>query len=437
MHITQELFKMSARALIMAAAGTQGPPDAPKIGVAASTGQTTATVTFTAPNNNGSVITSYTATSSPGAKTGTLTQAGSGTITVAGLTAGTAYTFTVKATNARGTSLASAASNSVTTAAPGWSLVLGPVNTGYVMAPVDGSSTGQFLIACTASGGTAGGLYRSADYGGTWTKISLASGTGGVDYGNAYGATISNDGQIIISIGATATGRLMVSTDGGTTFVRASSSIPGNSNYSLATSDDGSAIYTYRSAGYIIYRSTDLGVTAVTVNNGSKPVANALACSSDGSILVGGFTGTTAVTGTYVSSNSGASWTRVSASYSSYSPAVSGNGAVMIMYSVTGTAFAVSRDYGATWADLTGFVSDGQRRMKISYDGSVIVCVTYGATVGNGKVLKSTDYGVTWTDMNAPSAAWFGLAVNSNATQIVVGSYSTYGTYPDTLWIYQ
>lgn len=90
-------------------------PDAPTIGTATATGSTTATVTFTAPaNDGGSPITQYTATSSPDGITGTLNQAGSGTITVSGLTSGTSYTFTVTATNAVGTSPASAASNSIT-----------------------------------------------------------------------------------------------------------------------------------------------------------------------------------------------------------------------------------------------------------------------------------------------------------------------------------
>ncbi len=72
------------------------------------------TVQFTAPSSDGgSAITFYTATSSPGDFTGTISQSGSGSITVTGLTNETAYTFTVTATNAIGTSAASAASNSV------------------------------------------------------------------------------------------------------------------------------------------------------------------------------------------------------------------------------------------------------------------------------------------------------------------------------------
>lgn len=88
------------------------PPGAPTIGTATA-GNAQATVTFTAPANLGvpATITQYTVTSDPGAVTATGTAS---PIVVSGLTAGTAYTFTVTATNATGTGPASAASNSVT-----------------------------------------------------------------------------------------------------------------------------------------------------------------------------------------------------------------------------------------------------------------------------------------------------------------------------------
>jgi uncharacterized protein (TIGR02145 family) len=85
-------------------------------GVTAVAGNAQATVTFIAPvNNGGSVITGYTVTSSPGG----LTAIGTASpIIVNGLTNGIAYTFTVIATNAMGSSVASSASNSVTPTAP-------------------------------------------------------------------------------------------------------------------------------------------------------------------------------------------------------------------------------------------------------------------------------------------------------------------------------
>ena len=91
-------------------------PGVPTIGAVAVASATSVTVNCTTPaSNGGSTITSYTATAvGDVTKTGTLTSATCGLITVTGLTTNTAYTFTVTATNAAGTSAASAASATVT-----------------------------------------------------------------------------------------------------------------------------------------------------------------------------------------------------------------------------------------------------------------------------------------------------------------------------------
>jgi len=82
----------------------------PTIGTATALTYSTASVTFTAPGAYGA--TTFTATSSPGGFTGT---SATSPITVSGLSEQTAYTFTVTATNATGTSRPSSASNSITT----------------------------------------------------------------------------------------------------------------------------------------------------------------------------------------------------------------------------------------------------------------------------------------------------------------------------------
>ena len=105
---------IASESSLSAATLTPSVPSAPTIGSATVTGATSASISFTAPiNDGGAAITSFIATSSPGNITGTFVGSSSGSIPVTGLTQGSTYTFTVKATNSAGTSIASSASNSV------------------------------------------------------------------------------------------------------------------------------------------------------------------------------------------------------------------------------------------------------------------------------------------------------------------------------------
>ncbi len=82
--------------------------------------------------------------------TGTLATAGSGTITVSGLSPSTTYTFTVKATNSVGQSAASGASNSITTPLPAIGAAFGG---GFYAGQigVSGTATHNLVVGPTAS----------------------------------------------------------------------------------------------------------------------------------------------------------------------------------------------------------------------------------------------------------------------------------------------
>ena len=161
--------------------GLVGVPGAPTIGTAVLSG-TNVNVPFTQPADNGDdTITSYTATANPGGVNATLTQAGSGTITVTGLAVNTAFTFTVVATNSIGVSAASAASNSVTTPNPQYVAATGgtvtTVGTDYKVH----SFTGDGCFVVSAVGNPAGSA--TVDY-----LVVGGGGAGAWDGGGGAGA---------------------------------------------------------------------------------------------------------------------------------------------------------------------------------------------------------------------------------------------------------
>ncbi|MBK7134599.1 MAG: fibronectin type III domain-containing protein [Bacteroidales bacterium] len=131
-------------------------PGAPTIGLATK-GNAEATVAFTAPaSDGGSAITGYTATSNPGGLTGTGTAS---PITVSGLTNGTAYTFTVTATNGIGTGPSSTASNSVTPSTVPGAPVIGTATSGNAKATISFTAPddgGTFITGYTVTSNPGG-----------------------------------------------------------------------------------------------------------------------------------------------------------------------------------------------------------------------------------------------------------------------------------------
>jgi uncharacterized protein (TIGR02145 family) len=153
-------------------------PGAPTIGTATA-GNAQATVAFTPPvNNGGSVITGYTVTSNPGNITVTGTAS---PITVTGLTNGTAYTFTVFATNAKGNSALSSASNSVTPLSVPGAPTIGTATKGNAQASVTftaPSNTGGSPITGYTVTSTPGNISVT----GPISPITVAGLTNGIAY---------------------------------------------------------------------------------------------------------------------------------------------------------------------------------------------------------------------------------------------------------------
>lgn len=152
-------------------------PGIPTIGTA-TPGDGQATVTFTAPSNGGSPITSYTATASPNGATGSCAGPTACVITVGSLTNGTSYTFTVTATNGTGTGSASGASNPVTPKANQAITFTQPGNYNFGTTPT---------LSATASSGLAVSFSSST------TSVCTITSGGALTFGAAGTCTIDAD----------------------------------------------------------------------------------------------------------------------------------------------------------------------------------------------------------------------------------------------------
>ena len=157
-------------------------PGAPT-NVRASANVSTVALEFTAPaSDGGTAITGYTITPSPACPSCTGLSPSGTSSTVTGLTPGTTYTFTVKATNSVGTGSASLASNAVTPTAEAISPVSSTTTDPTVPATVTdngttatgSTGTGTLTVSRYPSNPAAAATFPSA---GTFLDVSTSSGS--------------------------------------------------------------------------------------------------------------------------------------------------------------------------------------------------------------------------------------------------------------------
>ncbi|GAA3559172.1 hypothetical protein GCM10022197_13210 [Microlunatus spumicola] len=255
-------------------------PAAPT-GVTATAGDTQASVSFTAPaSDGGSPVTGYTVTASPGGATAACEGS---PCTVTGLTNGTAYTFTVVADNANGSSSASQASSAVTPA-------LAPdAPTAVEGAGADGSALVSWTAPASDGGSAVTGYTVTASPGGAnATCVSSPCRVMGLDNGEDYTFTVVATNPIGSSTPSDASAPVSVRTVPGAPTITKVTHGNGAATVTFdAPSEDGGAPVT----GYTLVASPDGAsaacpgspCTLVGLQNGTSYTLQVLALNAAGS----------------------------------------------------------------------------------------------------------------------------------------------------------
>jgi trimeric autotransporter adhesin len=375
-------------------------PSTPTIGTA-SIGNLSASVAFTPVSN----AASYTITSSPGGITATGTTS---PIRIAGLTAGTAYTFTVVANNPIASSAASAASNSVTptTAGVTWTTRTSamPAASGWTRVLY---SNGIFIA----------GIYDVANttcisYDGiTWTSRSLLT-TGD---GRYTGITYGFDKYFVSSRNGAGSGYgIQFSTDA-VNWSYPSGSLANLSMYGIGF--NGSAVCAAGDAGTTAQYSTT-GTSGWTTSTLPSNQGWSNCIGGNGHFVAiqdGGGGPTTAAAS---SSNNGATWTARTMT----STAQRWRDGIYV--SALGRFVFVSRTGGACYSD-----DNGASYTATTLPTGVYNFITYGGgffiAAAWGNIATSPD-GITWTLRTGPSGtSGGGEGITYGPNGAVVVQYGT------------
>jgi photosystem II stability/assembly factor-like uncharacterized protein len=295
-----------------------------------------------------------------------------------------------------------------------WSKI--DVNKNWVSVSVAGNGQYMTVVSFDDDGEKGGFIYRSEDYGLSWTDVTPTIPVPGF----YYGVAISQTGQYqtaVITANSTTSGvvyksSILISSDYGLTwsFQELGDNLTGNS-----MSYDGK----YQIAedyGFGLYRSSDYGLTWTFIKFDASWRSSAI--SADGKYQIAVSQDKKNI---YRSEDYGITWINTDFGYPLYGIAISANGEKLTLVSTISKIYN-SNDYGLTWNDnnnstiYKAFIgvsvsSSGQ------YQSSVIL---------NDKILISSDFGVTWTKV-AEEKQWTSISISlTGQYQSAVESYGLY-----------
>ena len=319
---------VSPRGYGFAGASKPQPPvsvSATDVGTARAYNNGAATVSFSSGGDNGSPITSFTVTSSPG---GFTASGASSPLTVTGLQSGVSYTFTATATNAVGTSNASSASSAITA-------------TTIPQAPTIGTATCATGQAYTGSANISVAFTAGATGGKAVSTYTATSSGGGTQTGGSSPIAFSR------TVGSSYTFTVTATNANGT------SSASGTSNSVLSASIP----QTPTIGSVSIVSSTNVTVNWTGLTGGSGITSVAVTSSPSISLTYSGTSTALSVTGAFASNQS---YTFTMTTTNAYGTSSTSNGVASTPNPVTPAMYIA----GGVWNTTTtgGSITDYGKR---------------------------------------------------------------------------
>jgi len=250
-------------------------------------------------------------------------------------------------------------------------------------------------------------IYRSTDYGATWTDLGLIIGAGGT-YGNGiFSISYCGGGKVIAG---TYDGHVFRSTDYGANWTDLGAK---TSSMILFTLYLGQGVAVFTTYDKHIFRSTDYGATWTDLGTLAYYLKELVNCGNGVVVGVG------ALDNKHVfrSTDYGLTWTDVGAlalnTGGKYSMVYCGNGLLFIGTGAgAGSALFKSYDYGVSWID-TGYVDSALISLVYCYNGDLLSCDYYGTILiadnpfklfdmppvgGGGEIMNPVMFMDFWSD---------------------------------------
>lgn len=264
-------------------------------------------------------------------------------------------------------------------------------------------------IACAGAGGwqlaqVAGQsvIGNFFSYGQTWYQSEAAA----EDWTSI--ASSSDGTKMVATSSAVSAGNVWVSGNSGQSWSGTSASGDASVWQASASSADGTKLYAAAGNGGYLYFSTNSG-SAWSPLAASAANWTSIACSSDGTRLVGGLSTDviwTTLNGAFIASyNTGNPVTSVASST---------GGNYLVASSFNGSLY-VSSNYGTNWTPEGGTAK--WAAVACSSSGSRMA-----AAVSNGTVYVSSNFGSTWTPTAAPTEDWVSIASSSDGSRLVAAA---------------